>query len=416
MCRSFLIGMALVAVALGARAEQPDPTIDELVARGLAANAELRSYGAEVSMAKGERTQAGLWKNPEFSGQYGGRSVTSDGDASGNGFTRGAMVTQTFEFPGKGSLRKAIADKDVELAELGLRQFRASLAGKIRSLAFQYVAASAEADTAEEIHERSENLVALLGKRATAGVPQLLERRIIEASLIDLQKSAKEFTRERDEAAIELNRLLGLPASQPVKIARVLDAPTARPDADKWVLAGLSNNLQLRSRTAELEKAVRAVSAARLKAAPDFAVGPFFSQDKAGDDEQNYGVSLSMTLPLWNWNQGNVAAAKARRDQADALLADARGKVEAEILRRIRSYRRTEEQLDVTPARTVDDLREAADLADRQYRLGAVSVQLFLDAQRGFLSAQQTRQEALVAAWRDLLDLELLTGGTMEEK
>ncbi|MDE1171746.1 MAG: TolC family protein [Verrucomicrobium sp.] len=413
----WIAGTVLVLTSWTARAEPPGAwTIDQLAARGMAANAELRSFEAEVAAAKGKRTQAGLWKNPEFTGEYGSRRVTGDGGNLAEGFTRSVTVTQTFEFPGKGSLRKAIADKDVELADLGLRQFRSSLAGQIRSLAYQYLAASAEADAAEEIRERSDGLVKLLGQRATAGVPQLLELRVIEAGLIDLRKSAREFAQSRDEAAIELNRLLGFPASQPVRIASVLAFPEAKVDADKWVLAGLAGNLQLRSRTAELEKAVRTVSAAKLDAAPDFSVGPFFSQDKAGDNEENLGVSLSMTLPLWNWNQGNVAAAKARRDQTDALLADARRKVEAEILRRIRSYQRTQAQLDGTTERTLADLREASDLADRQYRTGAIGVQLFLDSQRGFLAAQQTRQEAMVQAWRDLLDLELLTGGTMEAK
>jgi cobalt-zinc-cadmium efflux system outer membrane protein len=414
MFRSLIWLFAAVAALFPCtvRAEGPAPvSVGQLVAEALEKNAELRYYEAALAVAKGGRTQAGLWKNPELSGDYGSRRVTdSTGILQGDGFTRSIALVQTFEFPGKGSLRKAVANKDVEIAELGVRQFRLALAGKVRNLALGYAAASVHASDAEEVAERSAALVALLRERPAAGTSQLLELRLIEGSLGELRKTARESILAREEARIELNGLLGRPASQPLALKIAVSPPARKLDASWLVLDGLNGNLQLKVRIAELEKAVRQVSAARLDVAPDFAVGPFFSQDKAGDNEENFGGTLSVTLPLWDWNQGNIAAAKARRDQADALLLDARRRVEAEILRRVRSYELFLGQLEGTPADLVPKLREAADLADRQYRTGAVGVQLFLEVQREFLAAHQLRNEAVLGAWRDLFDLELLAG------
>jgi len=393
--------------------EEPGWTVDGLVRRALENNAELRFYEAEADAAKGKRTQAGLWKNPEFSGEYGERRIKgSSGQLLDEGTTRNFSLAQTFEFPGKGSLRKAIANKDVELAELGLSQFRWVLEGRVRSLAVRYQGASANADTAAEINERSTGLVKLLQSRPAAGTRQLLELRVIEGSLMEIQQSSKEFVMDREEARIELNTLLGLPAKQPLKIQTPLRSPQSPlADLNGIVLAGLSGNLQLKMRTVELEKAAREVSSARLEVAPDFAVGPFFSQDKAGDREENLGATLSVTLPLWNWNQGNIAAAKARRDQADALLLVARRKVEAEIARRYRAYELNRQQLEEIPDSVIGNLRDASDLADRQYRTGAVDVQLFLGVQREFLNARKIRNAAVLEAWNHWLDLGLLTGG-----
>lgn len=396
--------------------ESPAHAVEQLVQEAFEKNAELRFYEAAVAVAKGDRTQAGLWQNPEFSGDYGSRRVTDDaGILQGDGFTRGFSVTQTFEFPGKGSLRKAIASKDVEIAELGLKQFRLALAGQIRSLALSYATASANARSAGEVSERSTGLVKLLRDRPAAGTSQLLELRVIEGSLAGLHKSARNFAMAREEARIELNSLLGRPASQPLHVRTAPLRPSLKPDPDRFVLAGLNRNLQLKVRVAELEKAVKQVSSARLEVAPDFSVGPFFSQDKAGDNEENFGGTLSMTLPLWNWNQGNIAVAKARQAQADALLLDARRKVEAEITRRIRFYELVLLQIDQTPEDLSAKLRDAADLADRQYRTGAIGVQLFLEVQREYLAAQETHYEALSEAWRALFDLELLTGGAVDD-
>ncbi len=386
--------------------------VESLVAEAVAQNAELKLYEAEVMAAKGQRTQAGLWKNPELSGEYGSRRITDgEGGLQGDGFTRSVTVTQTFEFPGKGSLRKAIANKDIEIAELGLKQFRLALTARVQMLVYRYQAASLNAVAAEEISERSRALIELLKKRSLAGVVQLLELRVIEGSLVELHQSTKEYIQQREETRLELNTLIGRPSNQPLTIQSKLIPLTHKLDVNQLILAGLSQNLQLKGRIAELEKTVRQVSAAKLEAAPDFSVGPFFSQDKAGDMEENFGGTLSMTLPLWNWNQGNVATAKARRDQADALLLDARRKVESEIARRCRAYELSRKQLNEMSDDIVDKLRDASDLADRQYRTGAVGVQLFLEVQREFLNTQKIRNEAALDVWSNWFDLVLLTGG-----
>ncbi len=386
-------------------------TADQLVQHVLANNAELRSYEAEVAAAKGQRTQAGLLKNPEISGEYGSRRITGpEGDLQGDGFTRSVSITQTFEFPGKGSLRKAIADKDIELAELGLKQFRLVLEGQVRSLAFQYEFASENARSAKEIYERSNALIKLLQERSISGTQQLLELRVIEASTVELRKSAKEFTKARDEARLELNALLGWPSSQPLKIEIDRTVPRLKNgDLNQLILVGLANNLSLKIRITELEKAVKEISAAKLEAAPDFSVGPFFSQDKAGDLEENFGAAISLTLPLWNWNQGNVATAKARRTKADSLLLDARRKTESAIARSYRTYELALKQLEEMPEDSVGKIHAAATLADRQYRTGGITMPLYLEVQREFLNVQQAQSEALLEIWRSIFDLQLLT-------
>lgn len=420
--KTLTLGLALLAMAV-ANGHGADTSafeswnVESLVAEAVIHNAELKFYQAEVAAAKGQRTQAGLWKNPEFSGEYGSRRVTdTTGELQGDGFTRSVALTQTFEFPGKGSLRKAIANKDIEIAELGLKQFQLALTARAQMLAYRYQSAATNAAAAEEISERSRALIELLKKRPVAGVAQLLELRVIEGSLVELHQSAKEFIQQREETRLELNALIGRPSSQPLVIQSKLTPPSHKLDVNQLILAGLSQNLQLKGRIAELEKAIRQVSAAKLEAAPDFSVGPFFSQDKAGDLEENFGGTLSMTLPLWNWNQGNVATAKARREQADALLLEARRKVESEIARRCRAYELSRKLLDQMPEDIIAKLRDASDLADRQYRTGAVNVQLFLEVQREFLNTQKILNEATMDVWSNWLDLVLLTGGATEGK
>ena len=410
---SLLPAPTLAAPEISVPASYPLP-IEELVAEAMSQNLELRSYEAELRAARGERRQAGMWKNPELEGEYGYRRVTDPQEILvGEGVSRGLAIVQTFEFPGKGSLRKAIANQNIRLAELGVQQFRQALAGQIRSLGIRWILVRENAEATAELSERSQALLQLLEARPMAGPTKLLEFRAIQGSLTDLHFTARELQQKQEEIRIQLNSLLGRPANQEIRLALELGTP-AFPvgDIPELVRSGEDNNLQLRMRHLELERAVKAVSAAELEMAPDFKVGPYFSQETAGEDAINIGGVLAMYLPLWNWNQGGIDTAKARQEKAYWLKQDAARQVRMAIYQRIRAYTLALEHLQATPARDITILSQSAGLADRQYRTGAVGIQLLLEVQRQFLAALRTRNQSLLEAWQSWLDLDLLTAGS----
>lgn len=265
---------------ISAPASYPLP-IEELVTEALNNNLELRSYEAELGVARGERRQAGMWKNPEFEGNYAYRRVSDAQELlTGEGVSRGLAIVQTFEFPGKGSLRKAIANQNIRLAELGVQQFRQALAGQVRSLGIQWILVRENANATAELSERSQALLQLLEARPIAGPTKLLEFRAIQGSLTDLHFTARELKQKQEEIRIQLNSLLGRPDKEEIRLDQGVGTP-AFPvgDIPNMLRSGEENNLQLRIRHLELERAAKAVSASELEMAPDFKVGPYFSQE-----------------------------------------------------------------------------------------------------------------------------------------
>ena len=203
---------------ISAPASYPLP-IEELVTEAINNNLELRSYEAELGVARGERRQAGMWKNPEFEGNYAYRRVSDAQELlTGEGVSRGLAITQTFEFPGKGSLRKAIANQNIRLAELGVQQFRQALAGQVRSLGIQWIVVRANAEATAELSERSQALLQLLEARPIAGPTKLLEFRAIQGSLTDLHFTARELKQKQEEIRIQLNSLLGRPDKEEIRL------------------------------------------------------------------------------------------------------------------------------------------------------------------------------------------------------
>jgi len=103
-----------------ARGTAIDLSVEALVQEALLKNPELNFYQAEIAAAKGERRTAGVLANPELSSQVGVKHARdAQTGLTGEGLAWSVSVLQTFEYQGRLSLRKAIANRQIELAEIG---------------------------------------------------------------------------------------------------------------------------------------------------------------------------------------------------------------------------------------------------------------------------------------------------------
>ena len=406
-----LTSIFLFIITLAARltaADAPTFTLDALVAQALAENPELKFYEAEIAAAKGERKAAGAWANPEISGEVGRKRVR--GDISAEGSAWAVSVEQTFEWPGRVSLRKAIADRSVQLAEAGLEQFRAALAAEVQRKSYALFAAQRREAAAAEVAVRGEELVATLVQREPAGVAPLLETRAIEAAVIKLRRTAGEGAQEAQEALFELNQLRGRAIGERIVIAEVTPSFAELPGVDELIRSAARRNFALRQRELELTQQGFKVKLSENETWPSITVGPQFSQEKAGDKESVAGLGVSVPLPLWNRNTGNIAAAKARELQAQTSLRLAQRDIERKLRTHVADYALHRKEMARWNPKIAEQLREAATLADRHYRLGAVPLATYLEVQSSYLEALEAIYATQANALTALAELELLTG------
>ncbi|MCE9613920.1 MAG: TolC family protein [Lentisphaerae bacterium] len=407
MYRVIPAGIVCCAV-LGSLAVAAEETIDDLVAAALAAQPEWRALQADGDAARAGLVQADLRPNPEFRSEFGLKRADADGHAE-SGYAFGVGLEQTFERRGKRAARSAIASADMAIADAARARFAIELEARVRGLAHQYAIATADAQAADEVSRRSQALIEMLRQRPAAGAPVFLELRLVEASLIEFQSALRERTALRDDSRLALNTLLGRPLDSPITIPRHIGPPT-RPIKAEALAEGIPDGPRMRARQAELARIAGERQAAVLDAKPDVSAGPYFAREDAGDSESVLGLALSMELPWRNRNQGTVAAAGAREVRALAMMEAEERAIQSELARALAAYERAREALDWVSSQRVEQTHAAADLAERQYRLGAIGVQLFLDLQRESLNVQRLRYDALLRAWQSALDIYLLTG------
>ena len=115
-----------------------------------------------------------------------------------------------------------------------------------------------------------------------------------------------------------------------MKVEPVQLAFTAAPEPDALMAAARTNNFEILMRQAELAQQGFKVSLAHKDRKPSFTVGPYLSREDARDHERQVGIGLSVPLPLWNRNEGNIETARRgssrRRPQCTSRSGPSRGK------------------------------------------------------------------------------------------
>jgi outer membrane protein, heavy metal efflux system len=410
-------GLILFALVTGLRAQPapaevtPPVSLSALVGEITAKNPERQFYQEEISAAKAGVRLSSRLNDPELSFDVGRKSLKdSTGARIDDGAVWSVSVTQTFEWPGRLSLRKAIANRQVELAELGVARFENALSTRARSLAFGLYAANAKAGAIREVSDRFSALKETFLARDPAGVTPLLETRVIEASELTLQRRATEAELAVQSALIELNQLRGAAPDASLRVAAPALAFNAVPDTTALLAAARENNFDYKMRRVELEQQGYAVSLARNERYPGISVSPYLSKDNVGERETIVGIGLSVPLPISGRTGATVDVANARRRQAETAVLIALRELDREVLTAAQAFAiKRAESGRWTPDAAVK-FREAAELADRHYRLGAVPIATYVELQNSYLDAVEslldTQSETLAAG----LKLQQLTG------
>ena len=384
-------------------------TSNDLVNEALRQNPEVRFFEAEIDAARGGRQSAGQLANPELSTEFGGMSLAQ----AKEGLVWRASILQVFDFPGRMALRKAIADRDIELAQLGLQQFKSQLANEVRARAGDVLLLQRKEAAARSVRERLESLVEVLVQRDTGSVSALLERRILEATLLNSDRILTDASKASREAAAALNVLCGRGPDQPVKIA---GAVTAFPDVPQLLSLkqqAARTNFDLQQKRLQVAKQGLKVDLTKSERWGDITFGPYMAGQHAGGTQIEGGFVVSIPLPLWNKNKGNIDAERARTQQAEALLGATLRDLERDLAVARSAYLAELDALSRWRPESEKQFADAAAEADRHYRLGAVPAATYVEMQRGYLDAMDSLIESRRNAWKHRMEIERLTGGTL---
>jgi len=388
-------------------------TVEQLATEALRNNPELRSFEYSIAAAKGAVRTAAAVRNPELNTQGGYKnSRDNSGGASGDGPTWAITLSQTFEYPGRIALRKAIAHHDVDVAELQLQQFRLTLAARVRTLAYAIATARNRSASVHEAANRFQALGDVLEQRPAAGVTPQLEARLIASNTTVLRRQEREALLSEKTLTAELNQLCGRTGERPLQLSAG-SVVFLSPSLANLLTAARANAFEIRIRQVELAQQGFKVALSKNERYPAIAIGPFYSIEKAADTEQQAGLGASLPLPLWDRNAGNIATNKAREEQARASLETTQRDIEKRLTQSVQILQAKRDEIDQLGGDELTKFRDAAELAERHYRLGAVPLTLYVEAQKQYIELVSAVNDLQKDALQAAQEIEILTGSKL---
>lgn len=413
-----ILGGAVFA-SHGAHAEAPADSeavdVDTLVARALDSNPELAVYEAAINFARANERQAGLWENPELS-IGGGQNKIKSGGGVARGHVITASLAQRIEFPKRVELRKAIANGDVRIAELGLRRFRDELENRIRLEAFRMISGIERARMARAIADRSKRLTAYFTERDPAGVAPALQMRALEAHVVHLGAEAMRREREAHGHRLELSYLLGDTGALTLDIEPFTPELLELPDDGELAQLARSHSFDLAFHMEEIAQQGYRVNLARTERWPEITIEPFYERQTGGGNQDIIGLGVSLPLPLWNRKRSEVDAARAREDQLRAAFEVTTRRLWRDIADFSNAYRLAREESKLWMDGAIEEFSKAASLAERHFQLGAIEAPTYLELQSQYLSASQALLDRQESAFENLLKIEALLGVRLDEE
>ncbi|TQK10776.1 TolC family protein [Herbaspirillum sp. SJZ107] len=395
----------------GGVAAQPAPTVAvaapltlaDAIRRALEQPA-VRAAAHEVAASDAAAGQAGNYPNPAL-------SWLREGQQAGTRSTT-VQISQPIELGGKRQARIALARSEADLArgELALRR-RAIRADVIAAWYTVLVAQDSHA-LARELAGLAQRSVDVAARRVATGKVSPIDETRARLGAVD---AATELTRTRAELDVARARLGALVGAAPPSIALdgaadALPEPPPRPALQARV-AGSGAVARARSRLAAQEAQAGVERAARI---PDLTITLGSQREDApelrtpGRRQAVFGISVP--LPLFDRNEGRLAAALRRTDKARDELAAAERAAGADLDAAWTRYAAAREEATLLQRDAIPHAYSAWTLTLRGFEAGKFGFLDVLDAQRTWFQARVRRAGALLAAWRAYADIERLAG------
>jgi cobalt-zinc-cadmium efflux system outer membrane protein len=376
-------------------------------------NPQVAMARARVLEAEGMRKQASLIPNPSL---YASSENTPLGGSQpftfGNDTDDYVYLIQKIELGGKRSRRVAFASENVSQmsiqSEVAMHQLLARVA-----TAYWMAAGSAALD---RLYKREVNTLDAVVDYNRARVQKGANA---EADLIRIQLESDRLKAQARLAAeqarrflIALYREMGASAfpDSAVFTDRLDDLSGIRPPDLQTVF---SDRPEMRAARESLKQAEANFDLQRANAVPDpqlMAGYKRFSGSGQFTGQNTLFFVLQVPLPIFDRNQGQIAAAQAQVLGAKDAVADQEIAIRAEVESALSDYgSRRQALLKVLPAMA----RRAAasdEIAEGAYRLGGADILRFLDATRIDIETQVLFVQTLIDYHQSVVNLELVTG------
>lgn len=369
----------------------------------LEGNPEVAAAKRQLEATEGQVLQGRSRPNPEL--------AYSLEDARSKTRTQSWQLNLPVELGGKRAARTKAAEKTREQAQAQLAELQATVRANVAAAYFDVLTAQERLVLARDSAALAKSSTDTVSKRVAAGKVSPVEEskaRVAEAGVrVELAQAAS----EQRNALSRLFALLGrIDAPYTVLEGKAENLPSVPSLADLQPLISSAPGVVLARIEVDRREALTALE--QSKRVPDVTVS--VGMQRSNETQRNvllFGVSVP--LPIFDRNQGNLLEALKLEDKARDELQAATVRLHSEVAQARERLSTITAEVQSLQQEVLPGAKSAYDAATIGFENGKFNFLEVLDAQRTYFTAKSQYLKALGEAHRAAADIDRLLGASM---
>ena len=380
-------------------------TLEDSIKLARERNFTVAAAGLDVKASRADRLSAGLRPNPTFSLN----DTFVDLQSPRAGSQVAARIDQPIETFGKRKYRIEAAEQAVASSDLQRRHQVRQLTLEVETLFDQILLLQQNLRLAEESAARFGEILRINTLRFNKG--DISEAELIKVRLqqLDYQNDILSLRLAIQEQEKRLKALLVLDPSAPIALAGELQYQERAVDLEKLKEEALQSRPDVQGMQSDLRRAQSEARLARAMRYPNVSVG--IEYDTIGPDYHGLvGAGLSVPLPIFDRNQGEVRKADVLVETAELSLKEKEHQVLLEVEYAYRDFLQKRSQVSLFESQVLRDAASSREIAERAYAKGGATLLELFDAERIYNTTQRNYHEALFQYQVSLFQIDYASG------
>jgi cobalt-zinc-cadmium efflux system outer membrane protein len=391
---------------------RPEMQLEDFTRFALDTNPTLKQAGTLVRQSAGMAHQAGLYPNPTVG--YQGEEIRG---GSYRGGKQGAFVQQTFVLGGKLGLRRDVWEQQKREDEIGVSEQRFRVLSDASQLFYSALAAQQVVNIQHQLLSLSMDAVTTAHQLANVGqadAPDVLQAEVeAEQAKVDYNTAQRTFLQTFQGLAA----LVGKPDLQVSPLRGDLSHPP-KLKSEQMVQLILRDSPSVKRAQQDVARAQAQLKSSRREPIPDLRIqaGVQNNFEPIGEfGTTPVGVHAFVTaginLPIFNRNGGNVAAASADVERAEAEVTRIQLSLRQGIQPLLQGFQSDQLQADRYQNEMIPRAERAYRLYLAKYGQMAAAYPQVLVSQRTYFQLQVRYVHVLENLWKSAISLQNFTLG-----
>lgn len=375
-------------------------TLPIALALAFRANPEIAVATREVEANEGTLRQAGTFRNPEV--------ATQIEDTRRDTRTSTLLLNQPLELGGKRAARVTAAERGRDVARIELATIQADVRAAVVTAFYDVIAAQERYRLAQSTADLALRATAIAAKRVQAGKISPVEETRARVAESEVRVELAQAESELDIARRQLAAVWGntTPRFNHAE-DQIENLPVLPALADLTQQLSQSPSL-LRARM-EIRRRQALTDLERTRRIPDVVVSLGAKRDEQIGRTQAV-VGVSVPLPLFDRNQGNILEALRRTDKARDEFAATQVRLTRDLGQAYGRLASSRNSVELLRKDTLPGAQSAYEATTKGFELGKFSFLEVLDAQRTFFQAKAQYLRALSEAQRSAAEIDRIVG------